>query len=706
MRLKNVLFVALATACFYMGHSQLNAATYPVVHGSSIDTCEKWAATELSMFLKKIYGKDDFPVVESIPDNGDYILLGNLKSMGSLKHYVNASEVDDPGEFIVKHVKAGTQQVGIICGNNSRGVIDGVYSLLEQKLGYGFYLSSNACENADKGAFSFNGWRLSAYPEFTERTTFNWYNFISGVSSWNLSEYKKWIRQSARMRYTSVMLHAYAWNPLTEFSYKGQTKSVEYLQNTVYGAHWHNNHTKDVRKLIGGELFADEGPVFGADVSKIGYGGITESNRVAATKKMLREVVAYAANTVGIGFNWSFDIDTKWAHPQNIIKTLPPDSRFLVGKHWIARPDTKDGYQYSRKIIETVMKDYPGISTITVWWRHKSGNNFGGLMNNMKESEIPTDWKAEFDAAPAAAKEHIGPANLYYSKVTKAFRRALDELGHKDVKLAYGSWWMNTSQHHKLFASANYFQDKIFPAYVLDYSMNFDKSTSYRSELLKTGLNRKLYVIEWAQHDDGKYMGRPYTPTTKFKDKLGEVKASGFGIIHWTTRPLDIFFKSLQYQIWSNTFNEDLPVTCRKMAEDYFGMSQSDIMTDYLHTWLTTAPQFGRETGKLGKTGIKDHDQRAKECDERIAILDRVNISELTKAGLKRWKYFKGHEEWIKMFHLAQKNWDMDLQKKTIRKFIEKASVDGGMTRGEEGLLIQHNIKWLKKQKSNKPDGK
>jgi len=38
----------------------------------------------------------------------------------------------------------------------------------------------------------------------------------------------------------------------------------------------------------------------------------------------------------------------------------------------------------------------------------------------------------------------------------------------------------------------------------------------------------------------------------------------------------------------------------------------------------------------------------------------------------------------------------VNLQKETIHKFIEKASVDGGMTRGEQGLLIQHNLKWLR----------
>jgi len=681
---------------FHRGPDVVNAATCPIVHSSSADVREKWAAAELSSFLKKIYVNDTFPVERSIPDSGNYILLGTLESMRELKPYVDASEVNDSGEFVVKQAERASQKIGVICGNNSRGVLDGVYSLLEQKLGYGFYLHCNASENPDRRSFSFNEWNLAARPMFTERMTFNWYNFISGVSAWNLPDYKQWIRQSARMRHTSVMLHAYAWSPLTEFAYNGKTKPVEYIQNTAYGSHWSNRRTADVRDLIGGKRFADGGPIFGADVGKIGFGGVTKENRVAEAKKMLREVVDYAVNTLGMEFNWAFDIDTTWANPQNVITTLPLDSRFRVGKHWVARPDTKEGYRYYRNIVETVMSDYPGISTVTVWWRHSSGSGFGGLLNTMKSEEIPADWKAEYGAAPAEVKGAFGPANLFYSKVTWAFRRALDELGHENVKLAYGSWWVNDGKHHNLFHTADHFQDRAVSGYALDYSMAFDTSAPYRAELLKTGSNRRFIVIEWAHHDDGKYLGRPYTPPAGFSDKLSEVKASGFGVIHWTTRPLDIFFKNLQNQVWSNTINEDPVITCRKMAVDYFGLSQSGIMADYLYSWLTTAPQFGRETGNLGKTGVKDFDQRAETCDDRIAILDRVDTDRLTEAGLKRWQYFKGHEEWIKLFHMAQKTWDVDLQKKTIGKYIEKASVDGGMTRGEEGLLIQHSLKWLK----------
>jgi hypothetical protein len=53
----------------------VTAATYPVVHSKSGDTREKWAATELSPFLKKSYAEDDFPVSDSAPQKGAFIMI-------------------------------------------------------------------------------------------------------------------------------------------------------------------------------------------------------------------------------------------------------------------------------------------------------------------------------------------------------------------------------------------------------------------------------------------------------------------------------------------------------------------------------------------------------------------------------------------------------------------------------------------------------
>jgi hypothetical protein len=254
------------------------------------------------------------------------------------------------------------------------------------------------------------------------------------------------------------------------------------------------------------------------------------------------------------------------------------------------------------------------------------------------------------------------------------------------------------------FEPANYFMPPELTCYPLDYYMAFGEHEGFRKKLAKIAAKRDLVLLEWAHHDDGGHLGRPYTPPVNFSDKLEEMGAAGYGIIHWMTRPLDLFFKNLQNQVWSNTKNQPIRQTCEQMALDFFGESQSSIMADYLVDWMTTAPRFGRETGPdLGgdsstksNSDVDNFEARAAGCDRRIALLDQVDTGKLSPQALEAWKYFRGHEEWIKLFHLAQKDSDRDLQEDAIRKYVEKTSYDGGMTRGEKGILIQHNLKWLK----------
>lgn len=686
-----------------------SAATFPIVSPESAAPGERWAAQELSGFLSEVYLGDAYPVVGEAPEAGDYILLTSRHSDALIQTHIAAEGFDEPGEFTVTTVERDGRRIGVIVGERPGAVRDAVYSLLEQRLGYGFYLHRNAAEAAATGPFDFAGWDLQDKPQTTERVIFNWYNFLSGVTTWNLEDYKVWIRQAARMRHTDVMLHTYGWGPFTEFSHNGVTKEVEYLQNTAVGRHWMIEHTGDVRELIGGELFADEGPVFGADVSKVGYGGITEANRVAQSKALLREAIDYAVNTVGLGFNWAFDIDTSYGNPQNIIETLPESDRLFIRDHWLARPDTDAGYQFFRSMIAQTMRDFPGITTITLWARNGTGGAFGGLTTGLKRSDLPADWWPLYDAAPPLAQSDFTAGHIYHAKVAEAVRRALDELGYAQVKLAFGSWWREKVEGDMFsdnFAPAHHFLPRELTFYPLDYYMAFGHHAEFRQHLGAIAAERRLVLLEWAHHDDGGHLGRPYQPPVDFADKLQNNHIDGYGVIHWMTRPLDVFFKNLQYQVWRSTRNEPLKTTTARMARDFFGDAALPVMSDYLYDWMTTAPQFGRETGPaLGgdsSTGedksVKDYEARAADCLRRIAILDRIDPAALSPRAREAWHFFRAQEEWIRLFHLAQGASDLELQKATIRKYAEMIQHDGGPTRGELGILVQHNLKWLRLQ--------
>ena len=165
---------------------------------------------------------------------------------------VLAEKPTEAESYVVATARSG--QLGIIAGADARGVIYGVYAILE-KLGCGFYLSYDAVAPARREAFSFDGWQLADRPLVRDRFVFNWHNFLSGCSTWNLPEWKAWTLQSQKQGYNAVMVHAYGNNPMVRFTFNGKTKPVGYLSTTVKGRDWSTMHVNDVRRLWGGEVF-------------------------------------------------------------------------------------------------------------------------------------------------------------------------------------------------------------------------------------------------------------------------------------------------------------------------------------------------------------------------------------------------------------------------------------------------------------------
>ena len=691
------------------GTAQATSPQVAIVKEATSAAAINFAAEELSAFLGEIYNGIDFSVETEQPQEGDFILLGTRDGFPAIRSQLEPGEAPEPQGFLIQNTVLGEQKVGLICGDNPKAVLMGVYTLLDDLLGYGFYLTHNASENVVDEPFGFERWDLSSAPALDKRITYNWDNFLSGATAWNLEDWKHWIRQSARMRYSGVMFHVYSWHPVTQFRFNGIEKKVDHIQNSRRGNYWGNVTTEDVRKMTGGELFEQEGPVFGSDVSKIGMGGVTEQNRIEKAKALLREATRYAKDTVGIDFIFSYDIDVTYHNAPRHLATLPESDRYFETRteHWLARPDTPAGRAYYKAQIETVLNDFPGISEINLWFRAGRKTHYGRLMSNLDLEELPREWHAEYHAAPERIRKGDHAAYmLAMGKTISTHREILEEMGRTDISVSYGSWWRDLVERDAFYA-LNHFAPPEFAAYALDYQMSFRNDPEYRSQLEEVGKTRDLVVVQWAQHDDGKYLGRPYNPPENLADRLIEdAKASGVGVIHWMTRPLDPFFKSISNQLWEHSLNEDFyDKTLARMAEDYFGSKAAPVMAQYLKKWMRDAPQINRETSQEFAFHIfeEDLEKVVAESRARLGILERVDPSHLSEAASKRWHFFRAHEEWIALFYEAHITQDPKLKEATIHKYLEAISADTP-TRGELGILIKHNLKWL--NRGRKPEKK
>jgi len=678
----------------------LGDAQVPIVIGPRASPVERLAARELSEHLQLLYPANRFPLVNSPSISEARILLGTLQSLPEIGEHLAKDLVSRPGSYAISAHEAGGYREGIVAGVDERATLSAVYALLET-LGYGFYLSYNANPQPCRDPIRFENWPLSDYPVVTERIAFTWHNFLSSCSTWELTDWENWIAQASRMRFSAVMVHAYGNNPMFTFAHNGETKPVGYLATSARGRDWGTEHVNDVRRLAGGDKIFSE-PVFGAKAALA-----PEEQRVPATVAMMQQAFARAAEH-GLKVVFALDVDTESSNPQNVIATLPEDAAFENGGFRLANPDVPAGYEYYRCQIKALMSAYPEIGRLAIWIR--AGRNTPWC--SLQTRNFPPAWRAEFQESlshkePSLEADPEAPSLFAINKIRGAFRKALDEMGRHDVELALGSWnyaWVRSA--HAFFPSEVMF----IP---LDYYIGIGTDEVQRA-IQSASKDRKVVPIVWAQHDDRTFVGRPYTPFSSFTSLLSESGSAGYGIIHWTTRPLDLYFKSLAQQVWNSTRDEPLEVTCGEMAQRTFGKAARESATHYLIRWITDAPMFGRETtDRFIDRPLEEPERVITDSRGRTEILNSISTDALVPAASEALDYYKDLERFIAAFYKCHSAWERSVDllsrqdiegarrelascdPKSVLKQYARAACRAKPTRGEMGVLIAMSLKWL-----------
>lgn len=668
------------------------------------------AAQALRDGLSGLYSGWDFFVGQGADAKAaHFIFLGTpdrIKSMPGVSAAVK--RLSGPESFVVTTAGDNTWRFGLILGHDERGILYGVYGLL-RKLGYGYLLDEDTGPASRGRPFSFDAWDLADRPLVPNRFVFNWHNFLSGCSSWDLVHWNRWTTQAQKMGFNGIMVHAYGNNPMAGFSFKGLDKPVGYLSSTRIGRDWATMHVNDVRRLIGGHVF--DGPVLGSTAAIDG----THRQRTAAAQKLMSRVFEHARKR-RMNVILAVDMDTNTANPQALITRLPEQARFETqpgSGFWLARPDTAEGYGYYKAQLSHLLRVYPQLTTFVLWFRRSRTP-----MMRLKAADLPPPWRGEYQSIiakkPGAEKYWHGVGMFVLSKVAVAHRKALKELGRNDVKLGLGSWGFDLQNAADLF----------MPGEVGLYPLDFEvlwKASRLESPggpegVARTAANRPVFPVHWAHHDDLTYVGPPYPPFEKFYDLLvrSRCETAGFGVLHWTTRPLDLYFRGLCDSVWASTQNQSLERTCRNMARDLWGGRHEDLFSRYLAGWLSGLPMIGRDTSDFFiDRELKGYEEALSTHKQRMALLDRIKPDALNPMQ-RRWvTYFRGLERFILSVFENESHYRSALKLHEARDHagaravLEKTDVPAairlyaetaellGVSRGEQGLVVSLNTRWL-----------
>jgi hypothetical protein len=564
--MKNLYFILFAFVLFSCSKRQIHLANL------SETKVGNHAAIELQKYLGQMYSDAEFVISSDADANIQFLLSDQINDIDLGKLPVQKES------FLIAQ-KNGKVYV---ISPDERGLLNATYALLE-KLGCGFYISGDVIPESRKWT-GFNGWEMEDAPLTGDRFLFNWHNFLSGCTGWNLKDWQQWIDQASKMRYNGIMVHAYGNNPMFSFEYLGEKKQTGYLNNTASGRDWGNQHVNDVRRMVGGEIF--DAPVFGAEASFA-----SEENKNMEATKLMQQVFHYAKER-GTNVIFALDFDTWMSNPRNIMEKLPKEAVFeLIGGHLTPNPDHPEGYQYFKQVLKSLLEMYPQIDQLSVWHRRPGTDvGLGSIWMSFSYEKFPESWKSEYKQKlkdhPEIEDNLMASGTFAYGKLIAAIQKARDEI-KPELIISSGSWRFD----YIPYADAMYPKD--VPLLPLDWEVVFDTPESIEI-LSKAAKNRAMYPIIWAHHDDHRYIGRPYTPWNNLNDRLKNTNSSGFGIIHWTTHPLDLYFTGSAKQVWLQTENEPLDKTVKDFVKTRFG--ENEVLSTYFQEWLTGGPMFGRET--------------------------------------------------------------------------------------------------------------
>ena len=594
-----------------------------------------------------------------------------------------------------------------IAGADPLGAVYGIYALLEY-YGCGFYMTYDTYPAPEKGLWRLPEKDFEDAPLARERYSFNWHNFLSGCSGWDLAQWKSWTDQCRKMRYNVIMVHAYGNNPMFAFEYKGLTKKTGVLASTNQGRDWGTPHVNDVQRMIGGEHFST--PVFAAP-----EGLLPAEQQVEAVQDMMKKVFAHA-KAQGMKIAFQIDIDTGGNNPPEMMDALPDNARIKVsGNRFRPQPDTPEGKAFYAAIVNKLLSLYPEITSIVACTRIDPQPGY-------KVENFPAHWQEEYNAIKNEKLTNRGRLAGYFwvGKVVKTIREIVKETGYGDITVSQASW---SFKQWLPYADACSPEDVAFLA--LDYDVLHNRPELDSPEgiqLLRTlsDAGRRIVPIIWSHHDDGHYLGRTYTPYSRFASRLEDAGCDSYGIIHWLLRPHGLFFKSHSLQVWQSSKDQPLEETCRTMGRNLFGAENETDGGAYLFDWITKAPIYGRETSDnmydswAANQPFSDEQLKTVEEDtkRRKTLLAGIKTPSNIPGAAPHLAYWQGLED----FNLRMVSDETTLRKSidalkegdaakaaslldktdpaaTIKAYAGFAS-RLGLVRGDLGMLVLMNLKW------------
>lgn len=492
----------------------------------------------------------------SLPTAGLRFVIGFLddKALGDalIAHGLVSIE-RQPDGYSLRRV----DELVAIVGADEAGAVYGVYALLEEAYGCGFFLGSEVVPAGSQPLLP-EALDLQRAPAFSTRGLLPWYDFLSGPTAWNLNEYKLYFDRMVRMGLNFIGLHVYSTGsvnrsggaePFLSFSFRGVNHNA-YL-DTTQTARWGYQPMRTSEFVYGtDQVFAGE--TFGADVAVEATGPLDAADR---GKALLREALAYAKKR---GFRICLGFEPA-AVPEEILNALPPNAKRPLRGHDGATQQVLDlatvvAKDILRLRLDDLLETYPMVDAIWLWQNEDAA------------------WTTQHSAAETL------PFDSSYLRVAHGY---LSERA-PEVKLVVSGW----GAVHTLFDQLH----TELPKDVTFSALHHNLGTTPTDEVYGRLDGRDRWPIPWLEDDAT--LWEPQYHVERFRNDI--VRAHEFGAngmigIHWRTRTIDHVASYFVRALWQPGL--DAKEFYRWYGERLVGAQRADAFAaqiahiDQSHAW-------------------------------------------------------------------------------------------------------------------------
>lgn len=199
-----------------------------VIVGNNAPELEKFAASELSGYLEKLFGIEAQPTTDPAGTVDAIFLIGSPASNPLIKTF---PKVSDQG-VVIQRV-AGTTPTLIVGGGSPKATMWAVYELAER---WGVHFLFDRDAMPPKSTFRMPDLKVTMEPSFRVRAhgTTN-VDFADSGEGWGIKDYRRFIDQLAKMKYNRINVGGYAWQPYLQYEVDGIKRQTATLW---YGFHY------------------------------------------------------------------------------------------------------------------------------------------------------------------------------------------------------------------------------------------------------------------------------------------------------------------------------------------------------------------------------------------------------------------------------------------------------------------------------------